>query len=64
MSKYLFVKYLLISKQTGTKVELFKKLFFGGFIWGGVPRGVAPPNYVKIIVCSISADIKKSRTLA
>ena len=35
MSKYLFVKYLLISKQTGTQVELFKKLIFGGSIWGG-----------------------------
>ena len=54
MSKYLFVKYLLISKQTGTQVELFKKLIFGGSISGGSPGGgggVAPPNYVKIIVC-------------
>ena len=58
MSKYLFVKYLLISKQTGTQIELFKKLIFGGSIWGG-PRGVAPPNYVKIIVFKISADIIK-----
>ena len=46
MSKYLFVKYLLISKQTGTQVEVLKKLIFGGSIWG-VPVGVAPPNYVK-----------------
>ena len=46
MSKYFFVKYLLISKQTGTQVELSKKL-----IYGGIPQGVAPPNYVKIFVC-------------
>ena len=38
MSKYLFVKYLLISKQTGTQVELFKKLIFGG------PRGDGTPK--------------------
>ena len=58
MSKYLFVKYLLISKQTVTQVELFKKLIFGGSVWG-VPRRVASPNYVKIFVCYISADIIK-----
>ena len=39
MSKYLFVKYLLISKQTGTQVELFKKLIFGGSIWGVLGGG-------------------------
>ena len=32
MSNYLFVKYLLISKQTGTQVEPFKTLIFGGSI--------------------------------
>ena len=35
MSKYLSVKYLLISKQTGTQVKLFKKLIFIGGSPGG-----------------------------
>ena len=43
MPKYLFVKYLLISKQTGTKVELFKKLIFGG-PFRGVPVGGGTPK--------------------
>ena len=38
MSKYLSVKYLLISKQTGTQVDLFKKLIFWGSRGGGTPK--------------------------
>ena len=44
--------------NTGTQVEMFKKLILGG------TRGVAPPNYVKILVCKVFADIKKTNTLA
>ena len=59
MSKYLSVKYLPISKQTSTlSWAIKKKLIFGGSIWG-VLGGVAPPNYVKIFVCQIFADITK-----
>ena len=49
MSKYLSVKYLLISKKVELYLEPIKKLIFGGSIWG-VPGEVAPPNYVKIFV--------------
>ena len=38
MSKYLSVKYLLISKPTGTQVEIFKKIFLDG-PFGEVPAG-------------------------
>ena len=41
MSKYLSVEYLLISKQTGTQVELFKQFIFGG-PFGGSPGGGTP----------------------
>ena len=59
MSKYLSVTYLIISKQTGTLSWAIQKIDFWGSIWG-IPGGkVAPPNYVKIFVCEISADIKK-----
>ena len=37
-------------------VKQFKKLNFGCPF--GAPEGVVPPNYAKIIVCLISADIK------
>ena len=49
MSKYFSLKYLLISKKTGTLGYMVKKLAFGGSIWG-VPGGVVPPNYVKIFL--------------
>ena len=52
-SKYLSVKYLLISKQTGTLSRAIQKIDFWGF-----PGGVAPPKYVKIFVSLIYADIK------
>ena len=50
MSKYLSVKYLLISKKVELYLEPFKKLIFWGPILGGF-RGMVPPNYVKIFVC-------------
>ena len=30
------------------------------FVFGGVPGGVVPPNYVKIFVSQISTDIQKN----
>ena len=44
MSKYLSVKYLLISKQTGTLSQAVQKID----LWG---VQLAPPNYVKTFVC-------------
>ena len=41
MSKYLSVKYLLLSKKTGALAGA-KKLIFGAPFW--VPRRVAPKN--------------------
>ena len=32
------------------EVKQFKKFILGESIWGD-PRGLAPPNYVKILVC-------------
>ena len=49
MSKDLFVKCLPISKQTGTQVELFKKIDFWVVHLGGSPG--RPPNHVKIFFC-------------
>ena len=60
MSKYLSLKYLLISKQTGTLGYMVKKFIFGGVHLGGVSGGVVPPNYDKIFVSQISTDIKKN----
>ena len=60
MSKYFSLKYLLISKQTGTLGYMVKKNCFSGGPFGGVPGGVVPPNYVKIFVSQISTDIKKN----
>ena len=54
MSKYLSVKYLLISKQTGTQVELFKKLIFGG-PFGGVPGEGGTPKLCQNI-CLLNID--------
>ena len=46
MSKYLSLKYLLISKKTGTLGWAVQKFDFLGPHFGGVPGGVVPPNYV------------------
>ena len=43
MSNYLSVKYLLISKKVELYFEPFKKLIFGGSIWG-VPGGGGTPK--------------------
>ena len=48
MSKYLSVEYLLISKQTGTQVELFKQFIFGG-PFGGSPGGWHPQTMSKYL---------------
>ena len=49
MSKYLSVKYLLISKQTGTLSWAVQKVDFGGSIWG-FPKEGGTPNYVKTML--------------
>ena len=59
MSKYLFVKYLLISKQTGTQVELFKKMDFGGPRGGWHPQTMSKYLCVKYLLIS-----KTTSTLA
>ena len=42
--------------------EAIKIWFVGGLFWGGL-RGDGTPNYVKIIISSISTvDIKKTGT--
>ena len=46
MSKYFSLKYLLITKKTGTLGWAVQKFDF----LGGVPRGVVPPNHVKIFL--------------
>ena len=46
MSKYLSLKYLLISKKTGTLAWAVQKIDFLGPHFGGVPEGVVPPNHV------------------
>ena len=46
MSKYLSLKYLLISKKTGTLAWAVQKFDFLGPHFGGVPGGVVPPNHV------------------
>ena len=64
MSKYLSVKYLLISKQTGTQVELFKKLIFEGSIWG-VPGGWHPQTmskYLSVKYLLISKKVEPEMT--
>ena len=35
-------------KTLAPELEPFKKLFFGGNKFGGVPGGVVPPNSVKM----------------
>ena len=45
MSKYLFVKYLLISKKTGALARAVKKNQFLGPHFGGFPWGVAPKTF-------------------
>ena len=49
MSKYFSVKYLLISKKTGTLVQTVQKIHFWG-VYLGVPWGGVHPNQVKIFV--------------
>ena len=45
MSKYLSLKYLLISKKTGTLAWGVQKIDFLGPHFGGVPGGVAPKKF-------------------
>ena len=63
MSKYLSVKYLLISKTTGMLALIIPKTDYWMSIWG-VPGRVVPSNYVKIFVSLISPYIKKTSALA
>ena len=59
-SKFLFLKYLLISKKLKSELKPFNKSFLLDYL--GVSGRVVPQNYVQIvqtIVRKISTDIKK-----
>ena len=53
MSKHSYAKYLQVSKNWLLKLSRSKNSFLRG-PFKGVPRGVVPPNYVKIFVCSVT----------
>ena len=56
-SKYLSLKYLMTSKNTGLICYAVQKLIFGVAILGG-PKRVLPPNYVKVFVSVLFLDFK------
>ena len=63
MSKYLFLKYLLISKKTGTIRWIIKKLIFGGSIWGGPWGGWYSQTMSKYLSLKCLLILKKTGTL-
>ena len=61
MSKYLSVKYLLISKRTSTLSLAVQKMDFWGPIFGGVPGGVAQKISGEIIAFAAQQPYTKIR---
>ena len=65
MSKYFSLKYLLISKKTGTLGYMVKKICFWGGPFGGVPGGMWYPQIMsKYLSLKYLLISKKTGTLA